>query len=145
MKFVVFASVICAAVAYPGYAGFQQQQQQQRYVAQPNQFEAYAKPQIPILKSSAVTNGDGSYQYEYETGNGILAAQNGYVKNAGYKDSEAQVAQGYFSYVGDDGVPVSLTYTADENGFQPVVSSTVYFNKKKNNWNRSSAIYKIAV
>lgn len=86
-------------------------------MVQPNQYQ-----QIPILKSASTINPDGSYQYEYETGNGIAAAQNGYLKNAGVKDAEAQVAQGYFSYTGEDGVPVSLSYTADENGFQPTVS-----------------------
>lgn len=53
--------------------------------------------------------------YRYETGNGIVAEEQGYLKNAG-TEAEAQVAQGGFSYTGDDGVPISLTYIADENG-----------------------------
>jgi hypothetical protein len=53
----------------------------------------------------------------YETGNGISALEKGFLKNAGNPETEAQVAQGQFSYTGDDGIPISLTYTADENGF----------------------------
>jgi hypothetical protein len=53
----------------------------------------------------------------YETGNGISAREEGFLKNAGNPETEAQVAQGQFSYTGDDGIPISLTYTADENGF----------------------------
>ncbi|KAJ9598019.1 hypothetical protein L9F63_026875, partial [Diploptera punctata] len=59
----------------------------------------------------------GAYSLDYETGNGIAAREEGFLKNAGNPDLEAQVAQGQYSYTGDDGVPISLTYTADENGF----------------------------
>lgn len=40
------------------------------------------------------------------------------MKNAG-SDAEAQSVSGSFSYTGDDGQKITLTYTADENGFQP--------------------------
>jgi loricrin len=35
-------------------------------------------------------NGDGSYKYAYETGNGIAAEEEGFLKNAGTEE-EAQV------------------------------------------------------
>lgn len=55
----------------------------------------------------------------YETGNGISAQEQGYLKNAGNPQSEAQVAQGSFSYTGPDGVQYSIQYIADdEGGFQ---------------------------
>ena len=54
--------------------------------------------------------------FRYETANGIVGEEQGYLKNAGNPEAEAQVAQGRFSYTGDDGVPISLTYVADENG-----------------------------
>lgn len=44
--------------------------------------------------------------------------ESGYIKNLGVKDAETQVAQGSYSYTGPDGIPVSISYTADENGFQ---------------------------
>lgn len=35
-------------------------------------------------------------------------------------EHEAQSVQGSFSYKDDEGIPVSLTYTADETGYHPV-------------------------
>ncbi|XP_045446479.1 endocuticle structural glycoprotein SgAbd-2-like [Melitaea cinxia] len=87
------------------------------------QFQYQQQPQyplqvIPIIRQSQEINPDGSYQFSYETGNGITAQEQGYLKNAGIKDAEAQVAQGSFSYTSPEGVPISLTYVADENGFR---------------------------
>lgn len=96
---------MCAALAAPQFA-------EQQYVQAP----------VPILKSNAEVNQDGSYKYEYETGNGIQAAENGYLKNAGIPNAESQVVQGYYQYVSPEGIPIQVTYTADENGFQPQVS-----------------------
>ncbi|XP_053602686.1 endocuticle structural glycoprotein SgAbd-2-like [Plodia interpunctella] len=75
--------------------------------------------QVPILSYQQDSNVDGSYQYSYETGNGIAAQERGYLKNPGIKDAEAQVAEGSFSYTSPEGVPISLRYVADENGFRP--------------------------
>ncbi|PZC85392.1 endocuticle structural glycoprotein SgAbd-2 [Helicoverpa armigera] len=106
--FVVLSVLVAAACAAPQYQQQYQQQQQ------------YSQGQIiPILKQTQEVNFDGSYQYSYETGNGIAAQEQGYLKNAGVKDAEAQVAQGSFTYTSPEGIPISLSYTADENGFQP--------------------------
>lgn len=43
----------------------------------------------------------------------------GYLKNPGVEGAEAQVAEGSFSYSSPEGESISLTYIADENGFQP--------------------------
>lgn len=56
-------------------------------------YHHHATPPVPILKFESNQNHDGSYQYAYETGNGISAHEQGYVKNAGVKDGEIQVAQ----------------------------------------------------
>ncbi|KAH8380681.1 hypothetical protein KR009_012379 [Drosophila setifemur] len=74
---------------------------------------------IPIIKLESKVNTDGSYMYEYETGNGIKAEEMGYLKNPGVEGEEAQVAEGSFSYTSPEGDEISLTYIADENGFQP--------------------------
>ncbi|XP_017954693.1 endocuticle structural glycoprotein SgAbd-8 [Drosophila navojoa] len=74
---------------------------------------------IPIIKLESKVNTDGSYMYEYETGNGIKAEEMGYLKNPGVEGAEAQVAEGSFSYSSPEGESISLTYIADENGFQP--------------------------
>ncbi|XP_064548031.1 cuticle protein CP14.6 [Drosophila montana] len=89
--------------------------QPQRGLAQPrsNSFDANAV----ILKQNFDLNPDGSYQYNYETSNGIRADEAGYLKNPG-SQLEAQVMQGSYSYTGPDGVLYTITYIADENGFR---------------------------
>lgn len=47
---------------------------------------------IPILKQEQDINFDGSYKWAYETGNGIAAEEQGFLKNAGVPDQEAQVS-----------------------------------------------------
>ncbi|XP_030385773.1 pupal cuticle protein 20 [Scaptodrosophila lebanonensis] len=74
---------------------------------------------IPIIKLESKVNTDGSYKYEYETGNGIMVEEMGYLKNAGVEGSEAQTAEGFFSYTSPEGQPIMVTYIADEFGFQP--------------------------
>ncbi|CAH0547607.1 unnamed protein product [Brassicogethes aeneus] len=65
---------------------------------------------IPILKLENNNNGDGTYNYLYETGDGIKAQEQGM---GGVK------AEGGFSYTAPDGQTYEITYIADENGFQP--------------------------
>ncbi|XP_011501508.1 PREDICTED: endocuticle structural glycoprotein SgAbd-4-like [Ceratosolen solmsi marchali] len=74
---------------------------------------------IPIVSQTQEgPNPDGSYKWAFESGNGIKANEEGQVKNLGSENAAMQ-AQGGYSYKGDDGVDIALTYVADENGFQP--------------------------
>jgi len=73
---------------------------------------------ILILRQFQSQGPDGTYAWDIDLENKIKANENGYLKNAGSKD-EAQVAQGGFSFEGPDGQTYSVTYIADENGFQP--------------------------
>ncbi|XP_077261399.1 flexible cuticle protein 12-like [Temnothorax americanus] len=74
---------------------------------------------IPILKQALDgPNPDGSYNYSYETGNGIQAQEEGHLNNVG-TDSEALEAHGSFSYTDADGQTYQISYVANENGFQP--------------------------
>lgn len=59
-----------------------------------------------------------AFSFSFETSNGIKAEEEGELKNAGSAD-EAQSAKGSFSYTAPDGQLITLTYTADENGFVP--------------------------
>ncbi|VVC98222.1 unnamed protein product [Leptidea sinapis] len=79
------------------------------------------KEPIPIVRfEKDGPNPDGTYKWLYETGNEIIAEESGYVKNFGKGEGEeVQVAEGKFSYKSPDGTPISLSYIADENGFQP--------------------------
>lgn len=64
-----------------------------------------------MSEHSSVLNFDGSYSYVYRTSNGINAEESGI---------GGVSAQGSYDYTGSDGVPISITYTADENGYRPV-------------------------
>ncbi|XP_028165392.1 flexible cuticle protein 12-like [Ostrinia furnacalis] len=71
-----------------------------------------------ILKQEVDNIGVDGYSYGYETSNGISAQEQGQLKNAG-SENEAIEVRGQFSYTGADGVVYTVTYVANENGFQP--------------------------
>lgn len=56
--------------------------------------------------------------YSLETSNGIQHSESGKVLNAG-KENVGIAVRGSYSYTGPDGVKYTVTYVADENGFQP--------------------------
>ncbi|XP_034824280.1 endocuticle structural glycoprotein SgAbd-2-like [Maniola hyperantus] len=101
---IVLSALVALSYAAPQF--------QPQYQTQP-QYQV-----IPIIRQNQEINPDGSYQWSYETGNGINAQEQGYLKNAGIKDAEAQVAQGSYSYTSPEGIPITVTYIADENGFR---------------------------
>ncbi|XP_029161179.1 flexible cuticle protein 12-like [Nylanderia fulva] len=75
--------------------------------------------EIPILKQAVDgPNPDGSYNYNYETGNGIQAQEDGHLNNAG-TDQEILEARGSYSYTDAEGNTFQVSYVANENGFQP--------------------------
>ncbi|XP_017786790.1 PREDICTED: flexible cuticle protein 12-like [Nicrophorus vespilloides] len=97
MKFIVaFAALVAVALAAP------QHQDKDAH----------------IVKFDSDNIGVEGYKYGYETSNGIAASEEGQVINAG-TDNEAIAVRGEFKYVGPDGVTYTVTYVADENGFQP--------------------------
>nr|CAD7397644.1 unnamed protein product [Timema poppensis] len=74
---------------------------------------------IPILKQSSNISPEGAYEYSYETGNGIAADETGVLhKAANPEDGSVVVAEGRYSWTAPDGKLYSVTYKADENGFQ---------------------------
>ncbi|XP_013113602.1 pupal cuticle protein Edg-78E [Stomoxys calcitrans] len=75
-------------------------------LARPDQYDAAAQTR----SFSSDIKEDGSYQYQYDTTNGIAAQENGV---GGY------YASGSSAYYAPDGQLITLTYTADENGFHP--------------------------
>ncbi|XP_044737015.1 endocuticle structural glycoprotein SgAbd-2-like [Chrysoperla carnea] len=99
MKFILALTVACVALATAD--------------------KLTGKEPIPILRQQSEINPDGSYQWSYETGNGINAEERGFLKNAGNPETEAEVAQGSFEYTAPNGELVQTSYIADENGFQP--------------------------
>lgn len=56
--------------------------------------------------------------YSFETSDGIAQQESGQLTNPG-SENESMAVRGSFSYTGPDGVVYTVTYIADENGFQP--------------------------
>ncbi|KAG5877071.1 hypothetical protein JTB14_014554 [Gonioctena quinquepunctata] len=75
---------------------------------------------IPIVKyDNEGVNPDGSYQWNYETGNGISAQETGQVKvGANPEEAELEVA-GSYEYTEEDGSKVKVSYISNKDGFQP--------------------------
>lgn len=73
---------------------------------------------VPIISQDLEIFPDGKYTFSYESGDGSKANQEGGLKQID-KETTAGVAQGSFSYQGDDGKTYTVTYIADENGYQP--------------------------
>ncbi|XP_060517556.1 endocuticle structural glycoprotein SgAbd-2-like [Cylas formicarius] len=113
---IFLIAVVSADVSQlPWQQQFLKQQRNGPYSGQSNQ--RVAKPVINILRSDSEVSPDGSYKYFYETENGIVKQEQGQQKTIG--DEAGTVAQGGFLFTSPEGVPVSITYVADENGFQP--------------------------
>ncbi|XP_026738288.1 cuticle protein CP14.6-like [Trichoplusia ni] len=71
-----------------------------------------------ILRYDSDNIGLDGYNYSVETSNGIKQQEEGQLKNPGTENEALQV-RGQFAYTGPDGVVYTITYIADENGFQP--------------------------
>ncbi|EDV41232.1 uncharacterized protein Dana_GF23527 [Drosophila ananassae] len=78
---------------------------------------APAAPEAEIVSLASEISADG-FNYNFETSDGSKQEQHGKLKNLGPEEDVLQVA-GSFSYQGDDGKTYSVTYTANENGYQP--------------------------
>ncbi|XP_029708854.1 endocuticle structural glycoprotein ABD-4 [Aedes albopictus] len=101
MKIEVLLVTVCMAMA----------------LAAPQRTEAEAE----IVAQDSNIDPDGSYQYSYETANGIRGQEQGTLKRASSPDtSDVIIASGSITYTAPDGQVISLSYAADdENGFQP--------------------------
>ncbi|CAG4980639.1 unnamed protein product [Colias eurytheme] len=80
------------------------------------QSERYAN-QAEILKFENELNEDG-FRYAYETSDGTKAEQEGRVIPGALPEQGSLLVTGSYSYIGDDGKTYTVTYVADENGFQ---------------------------
>ncbi|XP_049866247.1 endocuticle structural protein SgAbd-6-like [Pectinophora gossypiella] len=84
---------------------------------------AVAAPQtqnVQLLKYFNDNDGLGKYQFGFEQSDGTQHQVQGEVKNQG-RDDEALVVRGRYSWVDPNGVTYIVTYTADENGYRPVI------------------------
>lgn len=113
---ILLALVAAVNCAFPSNNYYDQQRQ---YRQRNNYQQGGAEAQAQILRNDQEVNPD-SFQYAYETSNGIRAQEAGQLKQIG-RDA-AIVTQGSYSYVSPEGEPVSISYIADENGYQPTGS-----------------------
>ncbi|XP_066139475.1 endocuticle structural glycoprotein SgAbd-5-like isoform X2 [Euwallacea fornicatus] len=74
--------------------------------------------QAQITKYDSDNAGIDGYNFNFETSNGISQEEQGTLQNAGSENEVMQV-RGSYSFTGADGVVYTVTYVADENGFQP--------------------------
>ncbi|CAG7729691.1 unnamed protein product [Allacma fusca] len=73
------------------------------------------------LHKSSENLGDGNFRWEFETSDGTRAEQTGFLKNPDPINEEGtQVITGSYSYISPEGIPITVSYIADENGFQPI-------------------------
>ncbi|XP_072395439.1 endocuticle structural glycoprotein SgAbd-2-like [Diabrotica undecimpunctata] len=86
-----------------------------QYSTQPNYSN---KVNVPIVSESNEISPDGTFAYSYSTGDGQNVQAQGYLKNAGNKDTEAEVIQGSYSYTSPEGTIITVNYIADEFGFR---------------------------
>lgn len=73
---------------------------------------------IPIVSQESDIDVEGKYHFSYESADGSRAAQTGELKVLD-KDHSGPSVTGEFIYKGADGKEYKLSYTADENGYQP--------------------------
>ncbi|XP_013118815.1 pupal cuticle protein Edg-78E-like [Stomoxys calcitrans] len=76
------------------------------FCAPPNPLDANAS----TLGLANEVHPDGSYNFSYQTSNGIDFSESGV---------GSSYASGSYSYTSPEGQNVALSYTADENGYQP--------------------------
>ncbi|KAM0732567.1 Endocuticle structural glycoprotein SgAbd-1 [Formica fusca] len=74
---------------------------------------------VAILRQAQDISPEGSYNYAYETENGISASEQGSPQPVGPKGEPVVVAQGQYQYTAPDGTPIAVSYSADENGYHP--------------------------
>jgi Insect cuticle protein len=96
MKFIVIFALIAAVAAAP--------------------VDDSANAQI--LKYENDNIGIDGYNFAYETSDGVARQESAVVNNLG-SENEAIAVRGSYSWTAPDGQVYTVTYIADENGFQP--------------------------
>ncbi|XP_067000880.2 flexible cuticle protein 12 [Anabrus simplex] len=71
-----------------------------------------------ILEQSNDNVGFGPWSWNYRTSDGKTHQESGTINNVG-TENEAIAVRGSYSWVAPSGETYTITYVADENGFQP--------------------------
>ncbi|CAG4943936.1 unnamed protein product [Parnassius apollo] len=91
----------------------------EHFVSPPNSkfLHSTTETAIPILRLSNEMDLDGSFSYEALGADQTHYVQHSRMENLG-TDKEAQIVEGSYSYVGDNGHTYTVHYIADSNGFR---------------------------
>ncbi|ENN74424.1 hypothetical protein YQE_09008, partial [Dendroctonus ponderosae] len=74
--------------------------------------------QAQIIRSESDISPEGSYQFAYETDNGISAQEQGNIQPQGPEQASKSVT-GQFQFLTPENEQIQISYVADENGYQP--------------------------
>ncbi|XP_071551994.1 cuticle protein AM1199-like [Panulirus ornatus] len=91
-------------------------------VAAPQHLDERDARHIAVLRDDRTDDGQGNYQYEFETENGISKSVVGRPGSAG-----GNVVEGFYTFTFPDGTVAEVRFTADENGFvaeSPLIPET---------------------
>jgi hypothetical protein len=109
MKFIIVLSLVLAvALAAPPK---NQQQQRGSRAADDSQ-------NAQILKYENDNIGLDSYNFQYETSDGVSRQESAQVNNFG-SDNEELVVRGTISWTSPEGELISFNYVADKDGYRP--------------------------
>lgn len=61
------------------------------------------------------------HTHRYELDNGQIFSESGSLKEVGEEKTPVVVVTGQYTFVGPDGQTYWVNYTADENGYHPVI------------------------
>ncbi|XP_026328282.1 uncharacterized protein LOC113236435 [Hyposmocoma kahamanoa] len=75
---------------------------------------------VQIVRYDVNNAGLDSYSFAWETSDGSKHEEQGELKNQG-TENEGIAVRGQYSWIGPDQVLYTVTYIADENGFQPTI------------------------
>ncbi|XP_033204436.2 endocuticle structural glycoprotein SgAbd-2 [Bombus vancouverensis nearcticus] len=122
---LAFALFGCALGQYGAFRGFPNQNAYRptprpayQPTVQPQYTPQYSPGRFIAIRSQQKdTYPDGTYTFSYDTENGISVAESG--RPQGTSQGQNEVVQGRYSYSAPDGTPITVEYTADENGFHP--------------------------
>ncbi|XP_047488353.1 cuticle protein AMP1B-like [Penaeus chinensis] len=67
---------------------------------------------IPIVRDDRTQNPYGESRFEFEAGNGIVRYETG-------SEKDGHVQEGGWRYQSPEGIPVEITFVADQGGYQP--------------------------
>ncbi|XP_054287911.1 endocuticle structural glycoprotein SgAbd-8-like [Macrosteles quadrilineatus] len=75
---------------------------------------------VPTLSRSYDSDPSGVYRSSFQTGDGALVQESGFLRPTNDRTGVVVGKSGSFAYTSPEGKPVSVSYTADEYGFHPV-------------------------